>query len=221
MEMTRKSYISLLTVTFVVLWAMLAIAPFDRPTWLLENMLIFVSGSFLWFTRRILPLSNASYTLVFLFLCLHAVGAHFTYSLVPYEQALRELGGFSLNESLGLSRNHYDRLVHFAYGLLLVMPLRELLMLHAKLRGFWSYFLPLDLVMSSSLLYELIEWAAAIIYGGDLGAAFLGTQGDEWDAHRDMALAALGGVIAVVILVIVNHWRGRDVTLEWLEGLRR
>jgi len=136
---------------------------------------------------------------------LHAVGAHYTYSLVPYDAAFQNLTGDSLNSVLGLSRNHYDRLVHFGYGFLLALPMRELLMRLAGVRGFWSYFLPLDLVMSSSLFYELLEWAAAVVFGGGLGAAFLGTQGDEWDAHRDMALAGIGGLIAILLVYARNR----------------
>lgn len=213
--MSRRSFISTLAVIFGVLWLTLAIEPLERDTWLLENMLLLAGALFLWFTRRSLPLSTSSYTLLFVFFCLHAIGAHFTYSLVPYDEALRSLSGYSFNDALGLRRNHYDRLVHFAYGALLLLPFRELLMHHAGVRGFWSYFLPLDLVMSSSLLYELIEWAAAIYYGGDLGAAFLGTQGDEWDAHRDMALAGLGGLLSTLTVLAINHWQGRDLTLSW------
>jgi putative membrane protein len=89
-------------------------------------------------------------------------------------------------------------------------------MLKAGVRGFWSYFLPVDLALSTSALYELLEWAAAIVYGGDLGAAFLGTQGDEWDAHKDMALAALGAVIAALAIWATNRARSRDITLDWL-----
>jgi putative membrane protein len=167
-------------------------------------------------TRRVLPLSNTSYGLLFAFLCLHAIGAHYTYSLVPWDDALRSVSGTSLNEVLGATRNHYDRVVHLAYGLLLVLPLREWLMRHAGVRGFWSYFLPMDIVLSTSALYELIEWGAALLFGGDLGAAFLGTQGDEWDTHKDMALAALGALVATIVIWAGNRARGRDETLEWL-----
>jgi putative membrane protein len=135
---------------------------------------------------------------------------------VPYDDAVRAVTGSSLNEAVGATRNHYDRVVHLAYGLLLVLPFRELLMLKAGVRGFWSYFLPVDLALSTSALYELLEWAAAIVYGGDLGAAFLGTQGDEWDAHKDMALAALGAVIAALAIWATNRARSRDITLDWL-----
>jgi putative membrane protein len=93
--------------------------------------------------------------------------------------------------------------------------------LFARIRGFWSYFLPLDIVMSSSLLYELIEWGAAVIYGGPLGAAFLGTQGDEWDAHRDMALAGLGGLMATLLVLAINIRRRQDMTIAWFESQGR
>jgi putative membrane protein len=218
---TRNRYLKTLALAFAMLWMVLAIAPYDRDTWILENALLVLGMFFLWQTRRALPLSTTSYSLLFMFFCLHAVGAHFTYSLVPYDEALRNLSGMSISEALDFNRNHYDRLVHFAYGFLLVLPVRELLVLFAKVRGFWSYFLPVDIVMSSSLLYELIEWGAAIVYGGNLGAAFLGTQGDEWDAHRDMALAGLGGLIAILAIFAINAWRGHDMTIEWFRSLGR
>lgn len=217
--MSRRAYLGTLSGLFGVLWMALAFAPVERDTWLLENTLLVMGALFLWFTRRSLPLSTTSYTLLFVFFCLHAIGAHFTYSLVPYDEALRSLGGFSFNDVFDLHRNHYDRLVHFAYGALLLLPLRELLMRWARVRAFWSYFLPLDLVMSTSLLYELIEWGAVIFYGGNLGAAFLGTQGDEWDAHRDMALAGLGGLLAVLAVLAVNRLQRRDITLDWFAQL--
>jgi len=120
------------------------------------------------------------------------------------------LSGQSLSGMLGFTRNHYDRLVHLAYGLLIFPPIREMFMLHAKVRGFWSYFLPLDFIMSTSAIYELLEWASAIAFGGDVGAAFLGTQGDEWDAQRDMGPAGLGSVIAIVITLALNLRRRGD-----------
>ena len=216
--MSRQTYLATLAGAFALLWVVLAVAPYDRSDWLLENALLLAGVAFLVGTRRWLPLSNASYGMIFVFLCLHAIGAHYTYSLVPYDEAFRAATGHTLNGLFGATRNHYDRVIHFAYGLLLVYPLRELLMRHAGVRGFWSYFLPLDLTMSTSLLYELIEWGAAIVYGGDLGAAFLGTQGDEWDAHKDMALAGLGALLAVLLTWAINRARGRDLTLDWLAG---
>lgn len=207
--MSRNLAIRLMSGIFLVLWGVLAIHPIDRATWWLENVLIFAGVITLVAIRRVMPLSLASCVLLFFFLCIHAIGAHYTYSLVPVDAVFTDL--------LGLSRNHYDRFVHLCYGLCLLLPLRELLMLHAKVRGFWSYLLPLDLVMSTSLIYELLEWGAAIIFGGGLGAAFLGTQGDEWDAHRDMLMAGVGALMACLAVAWRNHQRGEDLTLLWLQ----
>ena len=90
----------------------------------------------------------------------------------------------------------------------------------ADVRGFWGYFLPLDLTMSTSMLYELIEWGAAVVFGGDLGQAYLGTQGDVWDAHKDMALASLGALIAMLVTDAINRRFQRDFAREWAESLR-
>jgi putative membrane protein len=91
-------------------------------------------------------------------------------------------------------------MVHFLYGALLVHPIRELVVRATGLRGFWSYFVPFDLTMSTSATYELIEWGAAAVFGGDLGVAYLGTQGDPWDAQKDMSLAALGAVLSTLAI---------------------
>ena len=110
-----------------------------------------------------------SYTLIFLFLCLHEVGAHYTYAKVPYDDFLLSWFGFSLNEAMGWERNHFDRLVHFLYGLLLAYPIREFYYRVADTSGFWGYFFPLELTMASSMMFELFEWGAAELFGGELG----------------------------------------------------
>jgi len=116
-------------------------------------------------------------------------------------------------------RNNFDRVVHFAYGLLLAYPVRELFLRVADVRGFWGYFLPLDVVMSTSMLFELIEWlVAAVFAGGD--QTFNGTQGDVWDAHKDMAFATLGALIAMCVIAFVNGRYHRDFAREWNESLR-
>jgi putative membrane protein len=218
--MHHGRYVAILAVLLAVLWTALAIAPFDRHDWLLENALLVVFVAGLAATARHFPLSRVSYTLIFLFLCLHTVGAHYTYSLVPYDRWWSSLTGSSLNALLGWERNNFDRVVHFSYGLLLAYPVRELLLRVASVRGFWGYFLPLDLTMSTSALYELIEWGAAVQFGGDLGAAFLGTQGDAWDAHKDMALASFGALLAMVVTAALNVWLQRDFAREWIDSLR-
>jgi putative membrane protein len=213
--MSRKMYLWTLAIVFAVLWAVLAIAPLHRADWLLENGLLLAAIVALVATRNVLPLSRVSYTTIFVFMVLHTIGAHYTYSEVPYDALFESLTGRSLNEMMGWERNHFDRLVHFSYGLLLAYPVREFFLRVANVRGFWGYFLPLDLTMSTSMLYELIEWAAAEFFGGDLGAAFLGSQGDMWDAQKDMALASLGALIAMTATAAVNVAYGRDFAREW------
>lgn len=218
--MSHLRYVLLLTALLAVLWAALAIAPFDRHDWLLENALVVLALALLAATYRSFPLSRVSYTLIFLFLCLHTIGAHYTYAEVPYDRWWQALTGTTFNEWVGWRRNNFDRVVHFCYGLLLVYPIRELFLRIAGVRGFWGYFLPLDLTMSSSMLYELIEWLAAEAFGGDLGMAYLGTQGDVWDAHKDMALASLGALLAMSVTAFINSRVKRDFAWEWNESLR-
>ena len=210
----------MLLTLLVVLAGALGISPHDRADWLLENALLFFGVGVLIATRKKLPLSKVSYTLSFLVFCLHTLGAHYTYSLVPYDAWSEALTGRTLSSVTGWERNHFDRLVHLAYGLLLAYPAREVFLRVADVRGFWGYFLPTDVVMASSMLYELIEWAAAMVFGGDLGTAYLGTQGDVWDAQKDMALATLGAVIAMAVTAAINRRYQRDFAREWAESLR-
>lgn len=217
---SHTRYLLVLAALFAVWWLFLAIDPRDRADWLLENVLVFAFVAAAVASYRRFPLSRVSYTLIFVFLCLHEVGAHYTYAEVPYEAWSRALFGQGINETLGLERNHFDRVIHFAYGLLLAYPVRELFVRVAQVRGFWGYFLPLDLTMSTSMLFELFEWGAAEWFGGDLGMAYLGTQGDIWDAHKDMALASLGALIAMLITAAINVRLQRDFAREWGESLR-
>lgn len=188
---------------------MLAIDPFDRADWALENVLVVAGVAVLVVFRDRFAMSTLSYTLIFLFLCLHEIGAHYTYAQVPYDTAFEGLTGQSLNELMGWDRNHFDRMLHFLYGLLLAYPIREVLMRVANIRGFWSYFFPLDVTMSTSMIFELFEWGAAEFFGGDLGMAYLGTQGDVWDAHKDMALASIGALIAMTLLLLMKFYMRR------------
>jgi putative membrane protein len=209
--MTRKNYLWMLAIVYAIWWVFMAIAPHDRSDWLLENLLVFVAVGLLAFTYKAFPLSLTSYTCIFIFMMLHALGAHYTYAEVPYDQWLPIFAG---------GRNHFDRLVHFAYGLLLAYPIREMFLRIGNVRGFWGYFLPLDLTMSTSMLYELVEWVVALVVGGELGAAYLGTQGDIWDAHKDMAWASLGALIAMFVTALINRKMQRDFANEWAESIR-
>jgi putative membrane protein len=218
--LSHEWYPRILFALLVVFSMVLGIAPHDRSDWLLENALLFAGVAVLVATHRSLPLSRVSYTLIFVFLCLHALGAHYTYSLVPYDKWLERLSGHTIAGLTGWERNYYDRLVHFSYGLLLAYPAREVFLRVANVRGFWGYYLPLDVVMATSMLYELIEWGAAEAFGGELGVAYLGTQGDIWDAQKDMLAATVGAVVAMLITFAINWQSQRDFAREWAESLR-
>ncbi|MEY2408420.1 MAG: putative rane protein [Verrucomicrobiota bacterium] len=187
---------------------------------MLENALAIAAVALVAIFHRRLLFSRVSYTLIFIFMCLHQVGAHFTYSEVPYDAWFHHLTGRTFNSLVGWQRNNFDRVVHFCYGLLLAYPVREIFIRVVNVRGFWGYFLPLDLMMSTSMLYELIEWGASAVFGGDLGQAYLGTQGDVWDSHKDMAMASLGALIAMGTTAGLNWHFQRDFAREWAESWR-
>jgi putative membrane protein len=179
---------------YAALWIGLAVAPLDRSDWLLENLLALLLALVLVTTHRWFQFSDLSYGLIAAFMCLHAIGAHYTYAEVPF--------GFWLQETFGLARNPFDRLVHGAYGLLLVYPIREFLIRQIGLRGFWSYYLPVSAVLAQSGFFELVEGAVVMITNPELGQAYLGTQGDEWDAQHDMAAALVGALFTIAVIYI-------------------
>lgn len=172
-------------------WLMTAINPYDRMDWFLENLLVFVYGIILAVTYRRFRFSNRSYALFTVFITLHLIGAHYTYSETPL--------GYWLKDMFSLDRNHYDRLVHFAYGLLAAYPIRELLLRAAGLRKGWSSFISVNVILAFSAFFEVLEAVIAELVNPDLGAAYLGTQGDIWDAQKDMALAFFGAVLAMLL----------------------
>ncbi len=200
-----KYKIFLLT-SFVAVWCWAAYKPLHPADWLLENYLVFLWVPIILITARYFRLSNISYTLITIFMCLHVVGSHYTYVDVPF--------GFTLQEWFDADRNMYDRLVHFCYGFLLAYPIREIYVRIAHTKGFWGLFFPIELTFAFSAIYELIEWRAVGNVPDELGLAFLGSQGDVWDAQKDMALAGLGALIAMAIVLII---RLRIDTHFWTE----
>ncbi len=191
---------SVLLAVLIVIWLTLAIEPVSREDWLLENILVLVTVPVLVATRHRMRFSNGAYVCLFIFFVLHSVGAHYTYSLVPYDAWWQTVTGSTLNHMLGWDRNHYDRLIHFLYGVLLLQPSAELLGRYAPARGSWRWILPILFIMSHSVIYELVEWIAALSVAPELGDAYLGTQGDPWDAQHDMALATLGAIVATMLI---------------------
>jgi putative membrane protein len=218
--MTHQKYFLILSSLFLIVFLILAISPYDRADWALENVAVLIFALVMTSSYKKFPFSRISYSLIFIFMCLHEIGAHYTYARVPYDSFFMNTFNLSLNELMDWERNHYDRFVHFLYGLFMAYPFREVYCRFAYGKGFWGYFFPLLFTITASLLFELLEWAAVEIFGGELGMAFLGTQGDIWDAHKDMGLAALGAVVAMMIVAGVNLQINKNFFKDWRNSLR-
>ncbi len=177
MTLTNKRYATLLLILFLVIWTALAIDPLYRNDWLLENILTVITLFCLIYSYKYIELRKVSYSLIFIFLCFHTLGSHYTYSEVPYDDWFVKFTGVSLGSLMGWERNQFDRLVHFLYGLILVYPIQDLVMKTVKTKFIFAYVVSVLIVMSSSMVYELIEWGVAELLGGDLGVSYLGIQG--------------------------------------------
>jgi putative membrane protein len=185
---------------FLLVWTALAIAPVDRADWLLENLPVFLAVPLAVGTYRRFRFSDVAYVQATLFALLHALGSHYTYSEVPL--------GWWVAHAAGLARNHYDRFVHFSFGLLMFRPIAELALREVRGRVARVY-LGVAAVALWSVSYEAAEWLVARVADPAAGTAYLGTQGDEWDAQKDMALACLGGLVAALVDAGVGRARGR------------
>ena len=189
-------YYLFLIVIFLAFWAWAAIDPLYPSGWLLENYLIFIFVPIIIISGIYFRLSKLSYTLITIFMILHVIGSHYTYAEVPF--------GYILQSFFNANRNMYDRLVHFSFGLLLAYPVREVFIRISHTKGVWGYYFPIELTLAFSAIYEVIEWAAAMVVDPQAGLAFLGAQGDVWDAQKDMALAFGGSIIAMGVVFLVN-----------------
>jgi putative membrane protein len=198
----RNPLLQALLAGYVVLWLALAIAPKYRSDWLLENLLVFAFVAALWVTRRRFVFSNLSYALIGTFLSLHAIGAYSTYSETPI--------GYWLQRSFGLARNPYDRLVHFCFGLLLTYPLREIALRRLRAGPLAAFLIPLVSALAMSSGYEIVESWVARLVSPELGTAYLGTQGDEWDAQKDMSLALFGALLGLSLAELYRRGTGHE-----------
>lgn len=172
------------------------VAPYDRTTWWLEIFPILIGAPILIATHRRFPLTSLLYTLLAVHAVILMVGGHYTYARVPL--------GFWAQDVFGFTRNHYDRLGHFAQGFIPAILVREILLRTSPLRrGPWLFFLVAAVCLAISACYEFIEWWTALV-GGQGAEAFLGTQGDVWDTQWDMFLALVGAITSLLVLGSVH-----------------
>jgi len=164
-------------------------------------------------TYRRFPLTPLAYRLIFVHAGILMLGGHYTYAEVP--------PGFWVRDLLGLSRNHYDRLGHFAQGFVPAIVAREILLRKTPLRpGGWLFFLVTCICLAISAFYEFVEWWTALL-SGEAAMAFLGTQGDVWDTQWDMFLCLLGALAAVEAVIVVGAEHGAAVLAQNLGDTRR
>lgn len=181
---------------FTIIWISTLLGTNDMNNWLLENTLTVMFFLFLLLSYKKYQFSDLSYLLITVYLCLHVYGAKYTYAENPF--------GYWLKDYMGWERNHYDRIVHFSFGFLLAYPMRELFLRWVKYPTMVAWVLPIEITLSISGFYELIEWAVADLFFPAQGAAYLGTQGDIWDAQKDIFLAFLGAILATTIVSLVK-----------------
>ena len=184
-------------IIFLSVWVSTFLGTTDLSNWILENLLVFIFLGFLVISHRRYQFSDLSFLLICLYLCLHVYGSKYTYAENPL--------GFWLQDQFNWSRNHYDRIVHFSFGFLLAYPMRELFLRWLKFSRWASWLLPIEITLSIGAFYELIEWAVADLFFPAQGDAYLGTQGDIWDAQKDIFLAFLGAIIATTIVSLVKR----------------
>ncbi len=176
---------------YLIIWAVLAIDPNYFGDWLLENVLVFLSLPLILYFEKRIGFSKLAALCLFLFFTLHAVGAHYTYAKMELFDGITAFFGWE--------RNHYDRIVHFSFGFLLFLPWMEVLRRYLP-GGRSAMAVTLLLLFSMGGAYEIVEWGAAEVFNPELGISFLGAQGDQWDAQKDMALGHLGALLAFVLL---------------------
>ncbi|HEX8843301.1 MAG TPA: DUF2238 domain-containing protein [Pyrinomonadaceae bacterium] len=180
-----------LLLIYLVGFTVLAIRPYDRWDWALENFfpVSMLAATIIVYTH--FKFTRLAYYLIFFYLFVQSYGGHYTYALAPPFNWLRD--------ELHLSRNHYDRVAHFMLGFLMAIPVREILLRYVHASRRWLAFITNVTLLAIGAFYEFIEWWVAVLVTPELGDKFLGTQGDIWDSHWDMFLALVGAILALLI----------------------
>ena len=205
MHIRRSQTLVFAVFVLVILLVLSGLRPFDRTTWMLEVFPVVIALPVLWATYHRFPLTNLLYFFIFLHALVLMLGGAYSYARVPL--------GFYLADWLDLSRNPYDKIGHFFQGFVPALVAREILVRGRFVRGRKMLaFVVLSIVLAISAMYELIEWAAALILGQGADE-FLGTQGDPWDTQSDMFLALIGGIAALLVFS-----RPHDRQIERLAG---
>ena len=192
----ERRFLQLLCLAMAVIIVVTGYRPERVFDWWLENAAALTFLAVLGITYRRLPLSDLSYLLIFVYLSLHEWGAEYKYSDVPLGEWMKPW--------LHTTRNHYDRVMHFSYGLLLSYPMQEWFMRTVGVTSRWRYLLPVEMTLSFSACYEMLEAFAASVLTPERGEEFVGMQGDIWDSQKDMFMAGCGAITAMLVIAVVR-----------------
>lgn len=194
-----NKWLWLFIIVFIIVWVNTYLGTTDLSNWLLENTLTVLSLIFLISTFKKYQFSDLTYLFICIYLCMHVYGSKYTYAENPL--------GYYLQDLLHTSRNQYDRIVHFSFGFLLAYPIRELFIQWLKYPKSAAWITPIEITLSIGGIYELIEWAVADIFFTEQGAAYLGTQGDVWDAQKDIFYAFTGAILASSLISLIHRFK--------------
>lgn len=193
-----------LLLVYLGLFTICAVEPYDRSVWWAENVPVMVIVVLLIMYWKHYRFSDTSYILMSVFLLLHTIGGHYTFELVPFD--------FATN-LFGFERNHYDRMAHFSVGFY-AYPIAELLLVKGLVRSkLVLYLFPVFAIVTVAGAYEIIEWWYAVSADEAAGIAVLGSQGDIWDAQKDMLADTLGAVFAMALFLKVYRRQLRAIQI--------
>jgi putative membrane protein len=195
-----KYYPHILAVIFFIFFLILGLEPLDRSVWIVEVIPVVGVYLLLVFTYKNFQFSNTSYTLMAFWLFWHTVGGHYTFANVPFD---------FITELFHFKRNHFDRIGHLVVGFY-AYPMAEFLLRKNYTNKVLASLFGLFFIMSIAASYEIIEWAYAVIEGGNVGIEFLGSQGDIWDAQKDMLADTVGAIIALGLFWYINLRKKED-----------
>jgi putative membrane protein len=194
-------------VVFLVLWGASCIHPPYPDYFLLQHAPTVVTIVALAAVQNRLAVSRLSYTLILVFMAFHLLGARYCYSNVPYDRWFEPILGYSIS-----GRNHYDRLVHFLFGLLIVVPSWRFCRRVMGLGPWWSAAVAFSIIMTAGALYEILEWVIAMTQTAEAAESYNGQQGDPWDPYWDTILAGLGSLIGLALIGMVKPLRAQRLS---------
>lgn len=197
----KEDYPKILLFLFSIFWIIVAIKPHYRSVWVAENILSVILIFFLIVTYKKFRFSNFTYSMLFLFMILHTIGSYYSYAGVPLF--------FWIQETFNLSRNHYDRVVHFLFGLVFFFPVLEILERKLKIKNSWAFLLAFLVIVSMKGIFEIIEWGYVWVTSENISVVenYLGMQGDVWDAQKDISVGMVGAFLSWIGIFLKRKFK--------------